>query len=284
MIIMFNLELAEVVFNVTLKKVKSSSNLLTNEEKQTPEGQEVERRINAMRERHISKPEFSLGWIKSIAKLAKKYHVGNCCEKSCYAFYHLLKTAPQNTTIEIFNNPFQDHWFVVIGRNQGESNNPQTWNDDATICDPWSNEFYTIRKAKKYINSNNENKTPVVFHGIYYFSDAHDLPKLKLTRNVLAKSNNVQSQHIIKQDKIVLRNQIIIGSTLDFEADNGINKNIPIAYEAWDFPTSSDRRKQKKLHQQFSLFSIANFSSPSDTAITPPDNTSPIASMNKSNK
>jgi hypothetical protein len=201
-----------------------------------------------MREHEIKSESYTLGWIEEIAEQAEKYGVGNCCEKACVAFSFLYKKiraqAPdKQCSIELFNNPFWDHFFVVLNRSPDtESADPRTWNKDAVICDPWaigksyqmdsvdfSNIHKKTAKITQFLKPKNVTAGPVV-----------------LQQDVLASANNISNVLIISQDVIVLRNRIDI-SKKEFSVHNA---EVPIAYEKWDFPTKKDYSRQRKLHQR----------------------------------
>ncbi|OTA20341.1 hypothetical protein Xbed_01566 [Xenorhabdus beddingii] len=70
--------------------------------------------------------------------------VGNCNEKSLIAFsYLLLRGArPLERFVIINNMGISDHAFIVIGRNQGEPQQSESWNQEAVICDPWDDKVF----------------------------------------------------------------------------------------------------------------------------------------------
>ncbi|PHM70916.1 hypothetical protein [Xenorhabdus kozodoii] len=70
--------------------------------------------------------------------------VGNCNEKSQIAFtYLLLRGArPLERFVIINEMGISDHAFIVIGRNQGEPHQSESWNHEAVICDPWDDNVF----------------------------------------------------------------------------------------------------------------------------------------------
>jgi hypothetical protein len=249
---MSNLALAKQAYDYSLEKIKASSNDFDEKELDSKEAEEVANRVGAMRAIEIRAPEFSLGWIKEIAEQAEKNGVGNCCEKACVAFMHLLRKAPPGTHIELFNNPFQDHFFVVVGRSpETDSSNPFSWNRDACICDAWGKSCFEIGSVKTDKKSLRTEQHPVV-RGLLSNDKIRKEPVVSLSSPVLAKSNQIKDpgRVIVDQAKIVLRQAVTQDkTTLDFSADNGLNTKVPMCYEAWDYPQEKHFKKQKRINK-----------------------------------
>ncbi|WP_340621336.1 hypothetical protein [Xenorhabdus siamensis] len=76
---------------------------------------------------------------------AIEYRLGNCGEKAIVAFSYLKMQGVE--PLDLFDVDIDDlgkdgHTIVVIGRLQGNTKEPDTWNREAVICDPWSNCAY----------------------------------------------------------------------------------------------------------------------------------------------
>lgn len=76
----------------------------------------------------------------------KKAQVGNCAELSWMAMDYLLDHYPEMKG-EIFSLSGGDHVFFVLNRDPESSvRHPETWGDNAWICDPWANKYYPASK------------------------------------------------------------------------------------------------------------------------------------------
>lgn len=235
---------AQKAIDYTLSRIKYSSNLGDNDNSNSLETGE-DKTFNKMRSIEITHAPYTFEWINIISDLAEYYSVGNCCEKSCVAFMYLYKKfsrlpIDQRPSLELFNNPFDDHFFVVIGRFNGtERSDPRTWNPGAIICDPWAE---TKSFAINQIDFDNiEKQTNYVIQSLR----SHDLlhPGLILKRDVLAKANQVKDRIVISQECLVLR------ARFDFLRNQlfCFNQNVPITYEAWDYPKEKHYKKQIDL-------------------------------------
>lgn len=80
----------------------------------------------------------------------KKY--GNCGELARLAFDYIVDKYP-NIRAEIFEITNGDHCFLVLGRNPlSDPNRPETWGENAYICDPLEGQVY------KAVDFNKEDK------------------------------------------------------------------------------------------------------------------------------
>lgn len=77
------------------------------------------------------------------ALAAKACSIGNCQAQSALAFLYLAHS--QVVPLELMSVG-SDHVFVVIGRTKGKITNYTEWNQDAIICDAWSNNYYPANK------------------------------------------------------------------------------------------------------------------------------------------
>jgi hypothetical protein len=82
--------------------------------------------------------------IKIHARFALERGFGNCTHQAALAFRYLKKTcqAPRvDIMFAAYRAKYNDdsHVFVVIGRvDESLSRQPETWGDEAVICDPWA--------------------------------------------------------------------------------------------------------------------------------------------------
>ena len=229
-----NYELAQAAFSYTLSVIEGSSNQLTKEEIAT-DTNNIIKRMNLMREEPINNEEYTLEWISEIADLTLKYNVGNCCEKSCTVFDYLCKSPEFSANLELFNNPFFDHFFVVIGRDPDtDPFDPRTWNLDTIICDPWVEvRGYFIGEVD--FHSLEDNKREVIN---YLLSHVGSTGPLILAKDILGKANGDQKSIIVQQSCMVLR------TSLYKEQLTTYNHHVPAVYELWDLP----KEKHYKRH------------------------------------
>lgn len=78
----------------------------------------------------------------------KKFSIGNCYELALMALDYMIRNHP-HVNAEVYSISGGDHVFLVIGRkSDSDPAKPETWGDEAYICDPWSNNVYP---AKEYL-------------------------------------------------------------------------------------------------------------------------------------
>ena len=78
----------------------------------------------------------------------KKFSIGNCHELALMALDYMVRNQPR-VNAEVYSIKGGDHVFLVIGRaNDSDPRKPETWGDNAYICDPWSDAVYP---AKDYL-------------------------------------------------------------------------------------------------------------------------------------
>lgn len=87
-------------------------------------------------------------------ELCKKYSLGNCYELALMALDYVVHNASE-VDAEVYQIKGGDHVFLVIGRpEKSHINKPETWGNEAYICDPWSNDVYPasqyLSKIKNY--------------------------------------------------------------------------------------------------------------------------------------
>jgi hypothetical protein len=81
-----------------------------------------------------------------LAKMAEKYSLGNCFERSAFAFRYLM----QNTNVEridLCNINGGDHSFIIIGRGK------KFCLEDDWIIDPWAMEVYPASQYKTRLHN-----------------------------------------------------------------------------------------------------------------------------------
>ncbi|WP_412754496.1 hypothetical protein [Legionella donaldsonii] len=235
---------SQKAIDYTLSKIKTSTNQIPEQDYNLPSSQEAFKKMNQMREIEIAYEMYSLEWINEIAVLAEEYGVGNCCEKACVAYLYLYKKfsrlpIEQRPSIELFNNPVTDHFFVVIGRLDSTlSSDPRAWNPNTVICDSWAEESFSMLDVD-YCRPTN--------HDYQIIKDLIKAPENEfvLQCDVLAKANNDKSRVIIPQDRMVLRSRLNFQKN-DFQR---FNTEIPMAYEMWDYPKPKHYEKQKRLDE-----------------------------------
>lgn len=77
------------------------------------------------------------------------------------ALHYFLMNHP-TTSAEVYNIEGGDHVLLVIGRKEGsDPSKPETWGENAYICDPWSNKVYPatdyLKETKNFYRINQEN-------------------------------------------------------------------------------------------------------------------------------
>ena len=256
---------ANKVLNLTLSLVLSSSNTLSDDAKSTVHGKSVLENMNEMRSEEIADPCYTRAWITTVAEQAKRWHVGNCCEKSCLAFQLLLESIqrgelPSDTSIEMFNNPFVDHFFIVVGRDiLTDASNPETWNKDTVICDPWAHsECYFLNSVGFRTQSYRE--FDAIRHLSFSTNLIESLPEQPfiLKEDVLARSNGIKDKCcvILSQDRLVLR------SRYNQHGFRSFNEHVSMCYEEWDYPTEKSYEKQTRLEKKRANDGLSNVITP----------------------
>jgi hypothetical protein len=224
---------SERALNLAQEAITYSSNQLSDVHLSTSEGQEILRKINIMRAELAPYPEYTKEWIEFIARNAAIYGVGNCCEKSCYAFNYLSNQIELlNINIELFNTPFTDHFFVVIGRDIAtNSHDPSSWNGNCVICDPWGErDSYFLRQVS--FDALETNAYGVIDDLLYERSNKKT--QLVLKQIILASANGIETSDTYYQDSLVLRSRYYKGHFEIFNVD------VPMCYEEWDYPITSE--------------------------------------------
>ncbi|HHF0526988.1 TPA: hypothetical protein ACTUT5_003839 [Legionella anisa] len=142
-------------------------------------------------------------WVRfeTTVEVSSESHFGSCHELAFQALDYILK-ANSEINAEIFSIQRAasdidsgDHEFLVLNRKQpSDPKRPETWGDDAVICDPWANKVYAAKEyrsqleAYKYDEPNKKNRT-VRFNSEQHIIDV----EFYFTSNYLPRVNTVES-------------------------------------------------------------------------------------------
>ncbi len=79
----------------------------------------------------------------------KKYSLGNCGEIARMALYYVVTHHPQ-VYAQVYSIGNGDHAFLIIGKKKPLlPMRLETWDEDAYVCDPWSNTVYPVSEWKE---------------------------------------------------------------------------------------------------------------------------------------
>lgn len=79
----------------------------------------------------------------------KKYSLGNCGELAEMALYYVVTYHPQ-VYAQVYSIGNGDHNFLIIGKKKPHlPMRLETWDEDAYVCDPWSNTIYPVAEWKE---------------------------------------------------------------------------------------------------------------------------------------
>ena len=117
-------------------------------------------KMRRSRTEYIKPIEYSVETDDAIAifyhysETCKKINYGNCGEQALMALDFFMQYAP-DINAELYRIKNGDHNFLVVGRREGsDPENPETWGEEAHICDPWANAVYPaflyLTKLKAY--------------------------------------------------------------------------------------------------------------------------------------
>jgi hypothetical protein len=231
-------QLCQEALNFTRAEVKFSTNLeqqcnaLEHDVKLS-----LDNEFNNMRLESVSAEEYSLDWVHDIARIAKTYQLGNCCEKTCVAYDFLYQkfsnllgeTLP---ALELYNDPFSDHFFLVIGRNaETDSTNPLEWNKDTIICDPWAEEqVYSLGEVD--FNAIDLSEFQAISN-LYNIPDHQGSCVLKMEILASAVDADAEDRQTLTIPVFVCRNRLEFNPVVDFKI---MNASIPMTIESWDLP------------------------------------------------
>ena len=97
--------------------------------------------------------------VNRMAAMAKEKRLGSC-ELQASLAYSLLTESEETKdhSIELVAMDNYDHFFIILGREAGEIDKPETWNDEATVIDPFAHVWYPAKqlniKMTELINMN----------------------------------------------------------------------------------------------------------------------------------
>ena len=81
--------------------------------------------------------------VNALANKVKEKRCGSCELQASLVYSLLAKSAEENHfSIELVKMDNYDHFFVILGRETGDINHPETWNDEATVIDPFAHVWY----------------------------------------------------------------------------------------------------------------------------------------------
>lgn len=113
-------------------------------------------KINAMRSVVSGSSAYSLGLDADIDRFAqsvamsKGTNLGNCGENASLALDHIVNHEP-DAYAEVYQmDPAVDHVFCIVDRDKNsDPTKPETWGENAYVCDPWGDEVYPASELTK---------------------------------------------------------------------------------------------------------------------------------------
>ena len=134
-------------------------------------------------------------------KVCKELSFGNCYEQALLALDYVINEAPQ-VSAEIYCIRGGDHCFLVIGREKNsDPDRPETWGDQAYICDPWANAVYPassyLSKLRNYVQTKNPLDGTVINNTEAFDSSRHQLTPIK-NQNTDQLSKYNSDEHLRK--------------------------------------------------------------------------------------
>lgn len=223
---MTNLELAQEALRYAQERIKESSSALKTPDTETLR---INKNINHMRQSTLDKQNSIKALyrvasphsliVKSRSKIITQFEVGNCSEYATLALRYIHKQS--SIYAETMYIQDGDHAFVVIGRPiDTDINKPETWGEDAVVCDPWSDMVYPASEIPEKLQcfSGTTGKRAV------YPRD----PSTHKLHNELIINRPEQTKQILITDAICKINLIkyVISCTADSEDSRGIIANI----------------------------------------------------------
>lgn len=101
---------------------------------------------------------------ENVIATSSKYSIGNCWEYACQALDYVLHNVTSEINAEVFSFANGDHTFLVLNRSTDENcleSKPETWGENAVICDPWANKCYkasdSLTELKNFYRASNKN-------------------------------------------------------------------------------------------------------------------------------
>ena len=100
--------------------------------------------------------------IAQLANRAERFGCGNCGELSAVAMRQLMNRHVNPLDYMSLSNG--DHTFVVIDRlANSREQDPQTWGENAVICDPWIRQAYPARELVTRMRHISHGSTPLPY-------------------------------------------------------------------------------------------------------------------------
>lgn len=192
----------------------------------------------AMRALVTASQAHSLGLDKSMdqfdqtIKWAKGTGCGNCGENASLALDYIANNEPE-ASAEIYQlDPAVDHVFCVVDRDKNsDPNKPETWGQNAFVCDPWADQVYSasaLAEKKPYTFTNtNERPTaeaPVKEKHVIFDPSLHKIePQKKLDTDTIRAIKSKQNvDHVLdaykKKSEIILSALDTLSKDLEKEA------------------------------------------------------------------
>ena len=161
-------------------------------------------KIRRARTEYIKPIEYSVEMDDEIAifyhysETCKKINYGNCGERALMALDFFMQYAP-DINAEVYGIQNGDHNFLVVARHEGsDPENPETWGEEAHICDPWANLVYPashyLTKLKAYSSSETKDFRRIS-RTIEYNPLVHKL-RLNKTKNTNYLSKALTADHL----------------------------------------------------------------------------------------
>lgn len=178
------------------------------------------RSVKDLREFCSERPDYSLDINKAYQdfrftiETCKKLSLGNCHEMALMALDYVLRYAPSSINAEVYHIEGGDHVFLVIGRKANSNpRKPETWGEDAFICDPWSDKVYPaseyLTQTKNYYISRHDGDYSN--HIENFDSRKHQLSPVPLLNTEYLRKTNSRS-HL---DKVIVLFQTKMRSTIE---------------------------------------------------------------------
>lgn len=155
-------------------------------------------------------------FFEKVIGLSSKYSLGNCMELSFHTFDYILyntEITRKKVNVEIYQikgkysgsgDYLGDHVFLVLNRSiDSNPSKPETWGENAIICDPWANKIFNACEYRKnlgnYYRKNDKNCTspfspmihllqPLPNMNTTYFEKYRNINKLKMNFQKLCKT------------------------------------------------------------------------------------------------
>ncbi|HEY2567188.1 MAG TPA: hypothetical protein VGH95_05755 [Candidatus Aquirickettsiella sp.] len=85
-------------------------------------------------------------------EILKKYSIGNCGEMSQLALYYVVTHYP-SLYAEYHSIHNGDHVVLIIGKKKPSRPCLEAWDEEAYICDPWSNKIYRVCEWQQHLKN-----------------------------------------------------------------------------------------------------------------------------------